>query len=218
MALLDSVAMRIALASMIPLLLGCSESNPDFAVSQWEDGVEVTMPPSESLQPAVGSTAPGLWAKSTAQARDGENSWHFGTGMTFPTLANASLRSPEFEAGRQSFLRFSYWSDIPTLSATTGTDGMVVEGQIENGDWVQLELNGGYPYVLDETALGSSLSLGNGMIAGTDREWVDDWVELPDAEPGQPIRFRFRFGGDIEEGNNMGEGIYIDAAEFLIVE
>lgn len=211
--------MRVALAMMmIPLLAGCSEPDPDFAVSQWEDGVEISRPISDSLQPAVGSTAPGLWAKSTDQAKEGENSWHFGDGMTFPTLANASLRSPEFEAGRRSFLRFSYWSDIPTLSPTSGTDGLVVEGQVEDEDWVQLELNGGYPYVLDEIALGSSISLGTGIIAGTEREWVDDWVEFPDIEAGQPIRFRFRFGGDIEANNNMGEGIYIDAAEYLIVE
>ncbi|MCA9711284.1 MAG: hypothetical protein KDK70_35930 [Myxococcales bacterium] len=138
--------------------------------------------------------------------------------MTYPSLANSSLLTPDFEAGRQSFLRFAYWSDVATLSPMTGTDGLVVEGQIEDEDWVLLELHHGYPFTLDQIVLGSSISLGSGIIAGTGREWVDDWVELPGAEIGQEIRFRFRFGGDIDAANNMGEGIYIDDVEFLIVE
>lgn len=210
--------MRVAFALMIVPLLGCSESDPEFAVSQWDDGVEKILPTVQGLHADVGAGAPGLWERSSAQAEEGDQSWHFGDGVTFPSLSNAALLTPDFEAGRRSFLRFAYWVDVPTLSPDTGKDGLVVEGQIEDEDWVQLELNGGYPYILDPVTLGSSIPLSNGIIAGTGREWVDDYVELPDAEIEQEIRFRFRFGADIDDADNMGEGIYIDDVEFLIVE
>jgi len=209
--------MRVALA-MIPLLSGCSEPDPDFAVSQWFDGVETTGSLSESLHTDSASSAPGLWARSMAQARSGESSWHFGDGTTYPVLTSAWLETPAFEAGRQSFLSFSVWTDVPTLSPSTATDGLIVEGQIDGGEWVHLEPAGGYPYVIDQIVLASPLYINKGAFAGTEREWIDTWVEMPEAEPGAMVQFRFRFGTDIDATNNMGEGAYVDDVEFLIVE
>lgn len=216
--LIDSVpAMRVALA-MIPLLAGCSELEPDFTTSQWFDGVEETRPTMQGLHTDSASSLPGLWARSTAQAKTGESSWHFGDGTGYITLANASLETPNFEAARLNFLRFSYWTDIRPLSMDTTRDGAVVEVQVDDGDWTQLELAGGYPYILDEIATGSRLSIGEGVIAGDDREWHDDYVELTDVEPGAMLVFRFRVSTDIEGTDNMGEGLYIDDVEFLTAD
>ena len=49
------------------------------------------------------------------------------------------------------------------------------------------ELDGGYPYTLDEIATGSRLSIGKGVIAGEDREWHDEYVAVTDAEPGATL-------------------------------
>jgi hypothetical protein len=209
--------MRVALA-MIPLLAGCAELDPEFSTSQWFDGVEESRPTAQGLHADIGAAAPGLWARSTLQVRNGESSWHFGDGVTYPMFVNASLLTPDFDAGRRSFLRFSYWVDVQPFSEATAKDGAVVEGQVEDGEWVLLEPHGGYPYTLDETTVGSQLGLREGLLSGNDRQWRDDYVELPDAEPGDSIRFRFRFGTDIDTSNNMGEGLYIDDVELLTVE
>lgn len=209
--------MRVALA-MTLLLTGCAELEPDFSTSQWFDGVEVNQPSGVGLHAAdSASSLPGLWARSTAQAKSGESSWHFGDGTGYTTLANASLETPSLDAGRLNFLRFSYWSDVPTLSMETAKDGAVVEASVDGGDWVLLEPHGGYPYTLDEVTVGSRLFIGEGVLAGTDREWHDEYVEV-EAEPGAMVTFRFRFSTDIDGTNNMGEGLYIDDAEFLIAE
>lgn len=210
--------MRTEALATILLLAGCAELEPDFSTSQWSDGVEDTRPTRQGLHTEAASALPGLWARSSVQAKSGRSSWHFGTGTGYATLVNASLETPDFDAGRLSFLRFSYWSDVRPLSATTATDGAVVEAQVADGDWTIVELAGGYPYTLDEIAVGSRLSIGKGVIAGDDREWHDDYVELTDVEPGTPIRFRFRFSSDIDPANDVGEGLYIDDVEFLIAE
>lgn len=210
--------MRVALA-MVLLLSGCSEPDPNFAVSQWSDSVEEILSISESLHATdSASAAPGLWARSMGQARTGEFAWHCGDGTSYEPRQSASLETPEFEAGRQSFLRFSVWTDMPTLSMTTATDGLIVEGRIGEGEWNLLDPDGGYPYQIDQIVVASPLFINQGAFSGTDREWRDTWVEIPDAEKGDMVTFRFRFGTDIDGTNNMGEGVYIDDAEFLIVE
>lgn len=211
--------MRVAVV-MISLLAGCSELDPGFSTSQWFDGVEETRPTEQGLHAAPNGAAPGQWATTRTMAKTGEAAWRFGDGLSYPALSNASLLTPQFEAGSLSLLRFSYWSDIQPLSASaaTATDGAVVEAQVEDGAWVVLEPHGGYTHTLDQVVLGSPLSLGAGVYSGNDRQWRDDYVELADAEPGQMIRFRFRFGCDIDPANNMGEGFFIDDVEFLIVE
>lgn len=210
--------MRVAALAMILLLPGCAELEPDFSTSQWEDGVEDNRPTLQGLHADSASMLPGLWGRSSDQAKTGTSAWHFGDGTTYVTLANASLETPDFEAGRLNFLRFSYWVDIAALSMTTATEGGVVEAQVEDGDWTHLELAGGYPFTLDEITTGSRLSIGKGVIAGDGREWVDDYVELPDVEPGMMIRFRFRVSTDINGANNTGEGLYIDDVEFLTAD
>ncbi len=212
--------MRVALAIILLSLSGCAELDPTFSTSQWFDGVEENRPTSQGLHTGPASANPGEWAVSGAQTRSGESAWHFGDGVGYPALSNASLLTPEFEAGVASFLRFSYFSDIQPLSdsAKTATDGAVVEAQVGDGEWVTLEPHGGYTHTIDQVVLGSPLSLGGGVFSGNDREWHDDYVELTDAEPGDAIRFRFRFGCDIDGSNNMGEGFYVDDVEFLIVE
>ena len=211
--------MRVALAVVL-LLSGCSELDPEFAVSDWFDGVEITRPTTQGLHPEANSSGPGEWSRDTTRAKEGEYAWHYGDGVSYPMLSNASLRTPEFEAGTRSFLRFSYFSDVQPLSEGSGTatDGAVLEGQLDDGEWFSLEPNGGYTHTLDQVVLGSPLSLGTGVIAGDDREWHDDFVEFPDALPGQAIRFRFRFGCDIDSANNIGEGLFIDDVEYLIIE
>jgi hypothetical protein len=209
--------MRVALA-MILLLGGCAELEPDFSTPEWFDGVEENVPTGVGLHTDSASGLPGRWARSTAQANTGDSSWHFGDGLGYDTLVNASLLTPDFEAGRVSFLRFSYWSDVATLSDDAATDGAVVEVQVGTEDWIMLDLHGGYPYTLAEIVVGSRLFIGEGVLAGDDQQWHDEYVEFADAEPGEPIRFRFRFSTDIDPANNMGEGLYIDDVEFLIVE
>jgi hypothetical protein len=209
--------MRVALA-MTLLLVGCAELEPDFSTSQWFDGVEENRPTGLGLHTDAASALPGLWARSTARARTGQSSWHFGDGSGYATLANASLVTPQLEAGRLSFLRFSYWSDVPTLTVGTATDGAVVEAKVDDGDWVLLELHGGYPYTLDQITVGSRLFIGRGVLAGTDREWHDEYAELVDVEPGAMVTFRFRFSTDIDGTNNMGEGLYLDDVEFLVAQ
>ncbi len=195
---------------------GCSELDPDHAVSMWADDVEEARSPADQL--SAPGAQPGEWLRTSDRGHDSEMSWRFGDGTTYPSLCEASLITPDFEAGRTSYLRFSYFSDLPALSAMTATDGAVVEGQIDDGEWFELIPDGGYPFVLDQLVVGSPFSLSQGMLSGNDRTWHDDFVTITDAMPGQMVRFRFRFGCDIDPANNMGEGLFIDDAEFLVVE
>ena len=207
--------MRYALA-MAVLLGGCTELDPNFSVSQWYDNVEENRPTPQQLHTEGGQ--PGEWARTTEQAREGESSWRFGDGSSWPSLCDASLQTPEFEAGERSFLRFSYYSDIPLVSEFGVSDGAVVEVQVDEEPWRVLETHEGYPYVLDGLVIGSPLSLNEGVLSGDDRTWHDDYVEADEAEPGQSLRFRFRFGCDIDASDNQGAGLFIDDVEYLIVE
>ncbi|MCX4241458.1 hypothetical protein [Paraliomyxa miuraensis] len=219
------VALAITVRSTLPLALlaampsaGCSEPNPNFSVAMWFDGVEESRPTEQGLHPGPNSSAPGEWSTTTSMANNGDTAWHFGDGTTYPRLSNASLLTPEFDAGSTSFLRFSYYSDIQPLSDSTATDGLVVEAQVEGGEWTSLEPHGGFTHTLDQVVLGSQLSLGEGVLSGNDRQWHDDYVELGDTEPRDQVRFRFRFGCDIDESNNIGSGFFIDDVEFLVIE
>jgi len=207
--------MRVVLA-IIPLLAGCSELDPEFAISQWFDGVEENRPTAQGLHTAT--NAPGEWATTSERAREGSTSWHFGQGGSWPTLCDASLLTPDFEASRVGFLRFAYYSDLPSLSEETATDGATIEVQVEGEPWRRLETHGGYPYLLDPFTIGSPHALREGILAGDDGEWHDDYVVLDDTEPGQTLRFRFRFGCDVDPVNNSGEGLYLDDVEYLILE
>lgn len=212
--------MRVAVA-MIPLLLGgCSELDPNFAVSQWYDGVEMeeNRPTPQSMH-TVGINLPQQWMRTQDQAYEGSFSWRFGDGIGWgPAGCNASLESPLFESGRASFLRFAWYSDIPPFSPTTARDGAIIEVQVDNEAWEQVTPEGGYPFTLDEVQIGSPLSIGEGMLSGNDRQWREDYVGYDGTEPGQMIRFRFRFGCDIDTMNNTGAGLFIDDVEYLIVE
>ena len=209
--------MRVVLA-MIPLLAGCSELDPNFAVSKWYDGVEMeeNRPTPQSLH-TVGINLPGTWGRTMDQASEGAFSWRFGDGLTWPAPCDASLQTPEFEAGHASFLRYAWYSDIPPLSPSSALDGAIVEVQIDGEAWEPVDPNGGYPYVLDPVQIGSPLSHGEGILSGNDRQWHDDYVGI-ETTPGQMVRFRFRFGCDIDPSNNMGEGFFVDDVEYLIVE
>lgn len=214
--------MRVALAMipLVPLLMGgCSELDPNYAVSQWTDGVEMeeNRPTPQSLH-TVGLNLPGQWARTMDQAYEGSFSWRFGDGSSWPTGCDASLETPDFEAGRASFLRFAWYSDIPPLSPDTALDGAVIEVQVENEPWELLTPNGGYPFTLDPVQIGSPLSNGEGILSGNDRQWREDYVGFDAAELGQTIRFRFRFGCDIDAADNTGAGLFIDDVEYLIVE
>ena len=113
--------MRVVLAMMIPLLAACAEPNPAFSTSMWFDGMEEVRPTEQLLHAGPNSTNPGEWARTTEMANNGSNAWRFGDGTSYPVLSNASLLTPDFEAGSQSFLRFSYWSDIQPLSEASGS-------------------------------------------------------------------------------------------------
>lgn len=204
---------------MIPLLAGCSELDPNFAVSEWYDGVEMAenRPTPQSLH-TVGIALPGQWQRTDEQATEGTMAWRFGDGATWPTLCDAPLQTPDFDAVPTSFLRFAYFSDIPPLSPTTALDGAIVEYQLDNEPWEQLTPAGGYPYTLDPIAVGSPLSIGEGLLSGNDRQWHDDYVRFDGGEEGQMVRFRFRFGCDIDASDNVGAGLFIDDVELLIVE
>jgi hypothetical protein len=134
--------------------------------------------------PAVDPTAPERGTVMFA----GEN-----TGTYGPHL-DAVLVSPYF-AGlpNGTVLRFDQRYDLEAESATAAWDGILIEGQNNNGPWVQLTPIGGYTHELLEKV--SVIPAGTELWSGNSGGWRTDVIDLSPLLPG-PIRVRFRIVTD----------------------
>ncbi len=132
------------------------------------------------------------WHVTTHRARSGAASWHCGDEEThsYANDLDAALVSRALLCPPQGELRLWRSFDV----ATYGSDGLYIEVCADTGatpSWTALDY------------IGSGGALGPLAIRC-------DWDELVyplDFTPGTPIRVRFRFVSDAEDG---GEGFYID--------
>jgi hypothetical protein len=143
----------------------------------------------------VSSGIPGSWAcgEVTSGPLGGEqDTTACGTGLTANYINNAAdfLKLPEFDlvSVPEPFLKFSHWWEI------AAGDEAVVEHQLTDGTWEQLELVYGYPDGFD-------------YLTG-DGGWVDTWVDLTGISDTSDLRLVLRSNQGV-----TGAGWFVDNLE-----
>jgi len=149
-----------------------------------------------------------VWHVSSRRAFSGIHSWYFGNESNgrYPDSADAWLLSPPIYLGPGAFFSFRQWLSTEALKdAEHAWDGCMVEVSTNDGvSFVQIEPEGGYPYVIYGHSQ-SAWSDGTPVFAGTGG-W--ERVAFPLADyAGRFVRLRLRFGSD---GYVVGEGWFVD--------
>jgi immune inhibitor A len=191
---------------------GLSEDfESDFNASGWSSA-------------AVAPSVQNQWHRTQTRVQGGAYAAKFGSAnalgsgtneqQTYSLNEDAVLVSPGFFLPANSQLSFSSWIDSETNGGTGAWDGGRVEISLAGGPWVPLELDGGYPYVIEFNA-GTALA-GSNVIAGSSGGWRRFVADLTGYSG--PARIRFRFASDDfnEPRNSSGsllrtyEGWYLD--------
>ncbi len=183
----------------------------DFLASGWTSNKVAPSPFDEWHRTGV-RTRGGAWAAKVGSL----NPLDTGTNedQTYRNDQDAALVSPGFQLAPNAQLTFWSWIDSETNGGTGAWDGGRVEISLNGGAWIPLEVDGGYPYMIEFNA-GTALA-GANVIAGHSSGWRRFVADLS-AYAG-PARIRFRFASDDQNlpTNNFGalvryyEGWYID--------
>jgi M6 family metalloprotease-like protein len=191
---------------------GLSEDfESDFLASGWTTNAVAPSPFNEWHRTGVRARG-GAWASKLGSPNP------LGTGtneeQTYRNDQDAALVSPGFQLVPNSQLTFWSWVDSETNGGTGAWDGGRAEISLSGGAWLPLQVDGGYPYIVEFNA-GTALS-GADVIAGHSNGWRRFVADLS-AYAG-PARVRFRFATDDQSvpTNNNGalvryyEGWYLD--------
>ena len=152
--------------------------------------------PTDSMNAGfVSSGIPGSWdcGEVTSGPLGGEqDTTACATGLAANYTNNAAdfLRLPAFDLGlvTEPFLRFSHWWEIEV------GDEAVVERQLGDGSWEQIELVYGYPGGVDH-------------LSG-DGGWVDTWIDLYGISDTSDLRLVLRSNQGV-----TGAGWFVDNME-----
>jgi hypothetical protein len=138
---------------------------------------------------------------------EGACCWKCGGDSSSPygAFLDAALETPEFPIGVRTALTFWHWMCADTSSVYPGEcyDGGVVELCLPGGEWVQLEPDGGYPYVFRGGQF-CPFEAGIPCFSGA-FDWRRERFDLSSHAGLGKIRFRF--------GSNQSmnlEGWYVD--------
>ena len=140
-------------------------------------------------------------------------SWKFGdaSGGAYADLADGALVSEPVPLNDSCELRFFHWmqAQVDSLHPGLCIDGGMVELSVNDGPWMELQPEGGYPYQISSDDSLAPFLEGTPVYSGT-----HDWEEAVFIVNGYSgfARFRFRFGSDSAEGF---EGWFIDDVEFF---
>ncbi len=146
------------------------------------------------------------WHQETFRSTSGSYSWKVG-GAGEEQYANSldgALITPPFLLPENAELTFNHWIDAEQgEDPGTAWDGAVVMISSGNGQWSQVEPDGGYPYSIIENPA-SPYEPGTSCYSGS-YDWQTAVFDLS-AYTGV-VQLMFRFGSD---GAAVGEGWYID--------
>jgi len=183
----------------------------DFLASGWTTNAIVPSPFNEWHRTVVRARG-GAWAAKLGSP----NPLGSGTNeeQTYRNDQDAAIVSPGFHLAPNSQLAFWSWIDAETNGGTGAWDGGRAEISLNGGPWLPLEVDGGYPYIVEFNA-GTALA-GANVIAGHSNGWRRYVADLS-AYAG-PARVRFRFAADDQNvpTNSVGalvryyEGWYLD--------
>jgi M6 family metalloprotease-like protein len=163
------------------------------------------------------------WHASNSRARGGwsaklGSSLPLGSGtneaQTYADLEDAVLVSPAFDLPANSELVFESFIDAESYGGSECFDGGRVEISIAGGEWLPLDVDGGYG---NQIKFDSDAALrGADVFSGSPNSWRRVTANL--AGYSGPARIRFRFATDISNApfNSLGqqaryyEGWYVD--------
>ena len=172
----------------------------------------------------VPPTAMNEWHPTSVRAHGGAQSAKCGSTLplgsgsneaqTYAASQDAALTSPLFDLPPNSQLTFWSFIDAETNGGTGAWDGGRVEIAGADGTWGPLNIDGGYPYQI-ENSFDNALR-GSSALSGSPNAWRRVVADL--SEHAGPSRLRFRFASDIanEPVDRFGaqaryyEGWYVD--------
>jgi hypothetical protein len=164
------------------------------------------------------------WHLTSVRAHGGSGSMKLGSTLPLGTGTNenqtyapdqdAALISPAFDLPANSELVFWSYVDAETNGGTGAWDGGRVEISLAGGEWLPLDVDGGYDHMIE---FNSSAGLRGALaFSGSPKSWRRVVANLS-AYSG-PARIRFRFASDAANdprdqlGNQLRpyEGWYVD--------
>ena len=173
---------------------------------------------------ALPPTATNEWHSSGVRFHGGSQSAKCGSTLplgsgsneaqTYNSNQDAALTSPIFDLPPNSQLSFWSFIDAETNGGTGAWDGGRVEIAGADGAWKLLAVDGGYPYLL-ENSFDNTLR-GSPAFSGSPNVWRRVVADLSAWSGPARIRFRFASDGADEPVGNFGEllryyeGWYVD--------
>jgi M6 family metalloprotease-like protein len=191
---------------------GLSEDfESDFTASGWSSG-----PISPSVQDDWHRTQTRAQAGSYAAKLGSTNALGVGSNeqQTYANDQDAALESPGFYLAANSQVSFWSWIDSETNGGTGAWDGGRLEISLAGGPWTPLEVDGGYPYIIEFNS-GTALD-GSNVVSGSSGAWRKFTADLTGYSGPARIRFRFVSDNQNEPRNSSGglvryyEGWYVD--------
>jgi hypothetical protein len=162
--------------------------------------------------------ATGVRTRASAQSAKCGSTQPLGSGsnesQTYASSMDAALTSPLFDLPANSQLSFWSFVDAETNGGTSAWDGGRVEIAGVDGAWKALNIDGGYPYQV-ENSLDNALR-GSSAFSGSPNAWRHITSDLSDFSGPARIRFRFATDSANEPVDRFGalaryyEGWYID--------
>jgi M6 family metalloprotease-like protein len=153
---------------------------------------------------AVAPSPVNQWHASPTRARGGAQSAKCGSTLpfgggsneaqTYGTYLDAALTSPLFDLPPGSQLAFWSFMDAETNGGTSAWDGGRVEIAGADGAWRPVNVDGGYPYLIENDV--SNALRGSSAFSGSPNAWRRVVADLSGYSG--PSRLRFRFASDDE--------------------
>jgi len=134
--------------------------------------------------------------------------------LSYAPMQDAALVSPTFELPPESQLAFDSWIDAETYGGTESVDGGRVEISMNGGEWVPLQVDGGYGTIIK---FDSAATLrGQDVFSGSPQTWRHVTADLSAYSGEARVRFRFSSNEDNPPFDNFSnqvrpyEGWYVD--------
>jgi M6 family metalloprotease-like protein len=125
--------------------------------------------------------------------------------QSYAPMQDAALVSPTFELPAGSQLAFDSYIDAETYGGTESVDGGRVEISMNGGEWIPLDVDGGYGTIIK---FDSSSSLrGQDVFSGSPQAWRHVTANLTGFSGEARVRFRFSSNEDNPPFGSLGEQI-----------
>ena len=129
------------------------------------------------------------------KAHSGEKCWSVSLHANYTNNLNASLESIQFTLPQTTSVMLSFWQWYSFERDDAAFDGGVLEIAGNQGPWVELTPQGGYPSWINDNYNNPAFYPGQPAFAHHTSGWQQALFDLS-SYAGKAIRFRFRFGSD----------------------